>query len=385
MGVRSSGDPIRVVYCIDNMNIGGTELNAVRTAERLDRSRFALSVVCIRAEGPLMARYRDAGIPVHPLPMDSLLGPQAAGQALRLIRLFWRERTEIVHSHDAYTSVFATMCARVAGVRGVIASRRSWHSPHLQGRILRANRFAYRFADRVVGNSPSVSGLVASEGGVPASRIVTIPNFLEPQSFETLSDATRRSLLGELGVPEGAFVVGIVARLSVVKDHATLLRAIAELTPEIPNLHCVLVGEGPERGPIEALARELRIEDRVHLAGERPQIPNLHGLFDVSVLCSTTEAFPNSVLEAMAASRPVVATDVGGTPDAVRQGTTGLLVPPSDPSRLASAILRLHAEPALRQKLGAAARSAAQSGYSASAVISQVEALYTSLARGVAA
>jgi len=87
----------------------------------------------------------------------------------------------------------------------------------------------------------------------------------------------------------------------------------------------------------------------------------------------------------MAASRPVVATDVGGTPDAVRQGTTGLLVPPSDPSRLASAILRLHAEPALRQKLGAAARSAAQSGYSASAVISQVEALYTSLARRVAA
>ena len=385
MGVRSSGDPIRVVYCIDNMNIGGTELNAVRTAERLDRSRFALSVVCIRAEGPLMSRYRDAGIPVHPLPMDSLLGPQAAGQALRLIRLFRRERTEIVHSHDAYTSVFATMCARVAGVRGVIASRRSWHSPHLQGRILRANRFAYRFADRVVGNSPSVSGLVESEGGVPASRIVTIPNFLEPQSFEPLSEATRRSLLGELGVPDSAFVVGIVARLSVVKDHATLLRALAQLTSEIPNLHCVLVGEGPERGPIEALARELRIEDRVHLAGERSQIPNLHGLFDVSVLCSTTEAFPNSVLEAMAASRAVVATDVGGTPDAVRQGTTGLLVPPSDPSRLASAILRLYAEPALRQTLGAAARSAAQSGYSAAAVISQVEALYTSLARRVAA
>ncbi|HEX7976998.1 MAG TPA: glycosyltransferase, partial [Gemmatimonadaceae bacterium] len=385
LAVRSSGDPIRVVYCIDNMKVGGTELNAVRTAERLDRSRFALSVVCIHTDGPLMARYQDAGIPVHPLPMTSLLGPQAAGQALKLIRLFRREQTDIVHSHDAYTSVFATMCARMAGVRGVIASRRSWHSPHLQGRILRANRFAYRFADRVVGNSPSVSGLVESEGGVPASRIVTIPNFLDPQSFDPLTDASRRSLLDQLGVPADAFVVGIVARLSVVKDHATMLRALVELLPEIPNLHCVLVGEGPERGPIEALARELRIEGRVHLAGERPQIPNLHGLFDVSVLCSTTEAFPNSVLEAMAAARPVVATDVGGTPDAVRQGTTGLLVPPSDPSRLAGAIARLHAEPALRTKLGTAARSAALSGYSASAVIRQVEALYTSLARTDAA
>ena len=385
MAVRSSGDPIRVVYCIDNMKVGGTELNAVRTAERLDRSRFALSVVCIHVEGPLLARYRDAGIPVHPLPMSSLLGPQAAGQALRLIRFFRRERTDVVHSHDAYTSVFATMCARVAGVRGVIASRRSWHSPHLQGRILRANRFAYRFADRVVGNSPSVSGLVESEGGVPASRIVTIPNFLDRQSFEPLPDVRRRALLDELGVPADAFVVGIVARLSAVKDHGTLLRAVAALTTQIPNVHCVLVGEGPERGRIEALARELRIVDRVHLAGERPQIPNLHGLFDVSVLCSTTEAFPNSVLEAMAVSRPVVATDVGGTPDAVREGATGLLVPPGDPSRLASAIARLHAEPALRLQLGTAARRAAESGYSASAVISQVEALYAALARRDAA
>ena len=377
---RSPGDPIRVVYCIDNMQVGGTELNALRTAERLDRRRFSVSVVCIKDNGPLLARYKAAGIPVHPFPMSSLLGPQAAGQALRLIRLFRRERTDVVHSHDAYTSVFATMCARVAGVRGVIASRRSWHSPHLQGRILRANRVAYRFSDRVVGNSPSVSRLVQEEGGVPASRIVTIPNFLDPQSFEPLSEAARRALLEELAVPTDAFVVGIVARLSLVKDHATLLRALAELVPAIPNVHGVLVGDGPERDRIQALAGELGIEGRVHFAGERPQIPNLHGLFDVSVLCSTTEAFPNSVLEAMAVARPVVATDVGGTPDAVREGTTGLLVPPREPTRLARAIARLHAEPALRAKLGAAARSAAQSGYSAATVISQVEALYTSLA-----
>jgi glycosyltransferase involved in cell wall biosynthesis len=368
------------MYCIDNMKVGGTELNAVRTAERLDRSRFALSVVCIHADGPLLARYRDAGIPVHPFPMTSLLGPQAAGQALRLIRLFRRERTDVVHSHDAYTSVFATMCARVAGVRGVIASRRSWHSPHLQGRILRANRVAYRFSDRVVGNSPSVSRLVETEGGVPASRIVTIPNFLDPQSFEPMTDESRARFLNDFGVPRDAFVVGVVARLSPVKDHASLLHAIAELRSDIPNMHCLLVGDGPERGPIEALASKLGIADRLHLAGERPQMPNLHGLFDVSVLCSTTEAFPNSVLEAMAASRPVVATDVGGTPDAVREGATGLLVPPSDPSRLADAIRRLHAEPELRDRLGRAGCAAARVGYSASAVIAQVEALYTELA-----
>ena len=380
MAVRSSGDPIRVVYCIDNMQVGGTELNALRTAERLDRRRFSISVVCIRDNGPLMARYKDAGIPVHTFPMTSLMGPEALQQAVRLIRLFRTERTDIVHSHDAYTSVYGTLCARLAGVRGVIASRRSWYSPHLQGRILRANRVAYRFAHRVIGNSPSVSRLVESEGGVSASRIVTIPNFLDEEAFEPIPIPERRRMLHELGVPEGAFVIGIVARLSPVKDHATLLRAIASLRDRIPSLHCVLVGDGPEREAIEALATSLGIRDVVHLAGERTQPPNLHGLFDVSVLCSTTEAFPNSVLEAMAAARPVVATDVGGTPDAVHEGTTGLLVRPSDPSRLADAILRLYQEPALRAKLGNAARSAARAGYSADAVIRQVEALYTRLA-----
>ena len=380
MAVRSSGDPIRVVYCIDNMQVGGTELNALRTAERLDRQRFSISVVCIRDNGPLMARYKEAGIPVHTFPMTSLLGPGAIQQAVRLIRLFRTERTDIVHSHDAYTSVYGTFCARLAGVRGVIASRRSWYSPHLQGRILRANRVAYRFAHRVVGNSPSVSRLVESEGGISASRIVTIPNFLDEEAFEPLPIALRRSLLDELGVPEGAFVVGIIARLSPVKDHGTLIRAIASLREQIPSLHCVLVGDGPERGAIEALADSLGVRDIVHLAGERTQPPNLHGLFDVSVLCSTTEAFPNSVLEAMAAARPVVATDVGGTPDAVHEGTTGLLVRPSDPSRLADAILRLYREPALRAKLGNAARAAARAGYSADAVIRQVEGLYTRLA-----
>jgi glycosyltransferase involved in cell wall biosynthesis len=362
------------------MQVGGTELNAVRTAERLDRRRFAVSVMCIRDSGPLMARYKAAGIPVQTFPMKSLLGLEAMQQAARLIGFLRRERIDIVHSHDAYTSVYGTLCARLAGVRGVIASRRSWYSPHLQGRILRANRFAYRFADRVVANSPSVSRLVETDAGVPASRIVTIPNFLDPQAFEPIPPGDRRHRLDELGVPEGAFVVGIVARLSPVKDHGTLLRAIASVRDRIPALHCVLVGDGPERSAIEALATSLGIADIVHLAGERTQPPNLHGLFDVSVLCSTSEAFPNSVLEAMAASRPVVATDVGGTPDAIRQGTTGLLVPPSDPSRLADALVRLYNEPALRSKLGAAGCAAARSGYSADAVIGQVEALYTRLA-----
>ena len=362
------------------MQLGGTELNAVRTAERLDRSRFSVSVVCLRDSGPLMKRYADAGIPVHSFPLSSLWGFSGMRQGLRLRRLLRAQRAEIVHSHDAYMSIYATFWARLAGVPGVIASRRSWHSPHLQGRIMQASRVAYRMAHRVVGNSPSVARLVETEGGVPSSRIVTIPNFLDPQAFDVLPSAERARLLSELGVPEGAFVIGIVARLTPVKDHSTLLRAIAILRTRIPSLHAIFVGDGPERPRLTAETKALGLESVVHFAGERPPAPNLHGLFDVSVLSSTSEAFPNSILEAMAASRPVVATRVGGNPDAVRDGETGLLVSAADEHAMAAAVERLFVEPDLRERFGAAGWADAKSGYGAPAVIAQVEELYERLA-----
>jgi glycosyltransferase involved in cell wall biosynthesis len=245
---------------------------------------------------------------------------------------------------------------------------------------MQASRLAYRMADRVVGNSPSVARLIETEGGVPSSRVVTIPNFLDPQAFDELSCDERSRFLSELGVPDGAFVIGIVARLTPVKDHSTLLRTIALLRSRIPSLHAVLVGDGPERARLTGEVQALGIEPIVHFAGERPPAPNLHGLFDVSILCSTSEAFPNSILEAMAASRPVVATKVGGNPDAVREGETGLLVPAANPEALADAIFRLYAAPDERARFGEAGRVAARDGYAAPAVIDQVERLYEQLA-----
>jgi glycosyltransferase involved in cell wall biosynthesis len=378
-------DPIRVLYCIDNMQLGGTELNAVRTAERLDRRRFAIEVLCLRADGPLMARYAAAGIPVHAFPMPSLWGATAVRQGFRFIRLLRDRRIEVVHSHDAYTSVYATLWARLARVNGIIVSRRWWHFPEPSGPLLRANGIAYRFAHAVIGNSPSVANLVVTESGVPSSRVVTIPNFLDPRAFEPFLPAERERILDALNIPRGSLVIGIVARLDAIKDHRTLFRAVASLTERIPHLHLAVVGDGPERAPLEALVESLGMSGRIHFAGERPQAPNSHALFDVSVLCSLSEAFPNSILEAMAAARPVVATNVGGNSDAVEEERTGLLVPAGDPSRLASAIERLANDPALRLKLGVAARASAEAGYSASSVLPRLENLYERLAKRTAA
>ncbi|MFN2400263.1 MAG: glycosyltransferase [Gemmatimonadaceae bacterium] len=368
---------IRVVFCLDNMTIGGTELNAVRTAERLDRSRFDLSVACLQEEGPLLARFERAGIPVVVFPIDSLYGPRTLLQGIRLTRYLARERVDVVHSHDHYNSIFATICARAAGTPAVIASRRWLEPPRQEHELL--SRMAYRLAHRVLANSASVATHLTDSQRVRSSRVVVIPNFVDESAFEPIPPGSKHDLRRALGIPGDAPVVGIVANLSAVKDHATLLRAMAELRPRWPTLHLILVGDGPCRADLSALVDILGLKGTVHFAGLQTSPWNLHHAFDVSVLCSISEGFSNSIVEAMAAGRPVVATNVGGNQDAVTAGLTGLLVPPRDPPRLAAAIEELLRNPELRRTMGWAARERAAMEFTAATVVRSLESLYYSM------
>jgi glycosyltransferase involved in cell wall biosynthesis len=362
------------------MNVGGTELNAVRTAERLDRSRFDLSVLCLNEGGPLVARYAAARIPVFFFPISNLFGPSAIARGMRLARFLAAQRIDVVHSHDQYNNIFATMWARVAGTPVVMASRRWWHAlPERRYRI--GNALAFRAAHCVLANSPSVAAALHEVDGVNAARVAIVPNFVEESAFVALGAEERRKTLRMLGIPDGSLVVGIVARLSPVKDHASLLEAVSLLVPHWPQLHLVLFGDGECRSALEALAQRLGIAERAHFGGLQPNEPNLHHLFDISVLCSISEGFPNSIVEAMAAARPVVATAVGGNSDAVRTGDTGLLVSPRRPEQLAAALERLLRDADLRRQMGAAAQRRARHEYHAARVLPTLEALYDRLVR----
>jgi glycosyltransferase involved in cell wall biosynthesis len=304
-----------------------------------------------------------------------MYGPNALREGLRL-RRYLRD-VDVVHSHDMYSNVFATFWARAAGAPVVLSSRRWEVFPRRVYAL--ANRLAYRSSDCVVANSPWVAKLVRTGEGVAADRIAVVPNFVDDAAFVAPRPDERARLLAELGVPRDALVIGIVANLSPIKDHATFLRAVARLAPAWPSLHAVLVGEGSCRPALEAQAREAGIADRVHFAGLRPHTPNLHHLFDVSALTSTSEGFPNSLVEAMAAGRPVVATAVGGVVDAVEEGVTGLLAPAGDDARLAELAASLLEQPVRRRAMGAEGRARAQARYSASAALGALEGLYESL------
>lgn len=367
---------VRVAFCIDNMNVGGTELNAVRTAERLDRDRYDLRVICLQEDGPLVSRYEAAGIPVHRFPLGSLYGPSALRQGLRLARMLRSDGIDILHAHDVYSNLFAVPWARLARVKA-IASRRWWEGlPGLHWRL--GSGAAHRLADRMLANAPTVGTLLEAEG-IPAKRIRIVPNFVDESAFELVSAEERLGLLEELGADPAARHVGVVANLHPVKDHATLVAAAARLVGKYPDLQLVFVGEGVMRGPLEALAGKLGIADRVVLAGRRANVPNLHQLFEVSVLTSYSEGFPNTILEAMAAARPVVATRVGAIGDAVVHGKTGLLVAARDVEGLAESLDVLLADPAQARRMGEAGRERARERFSADAALGALENLYREL------
>lgn len=370
---------MRVLFCTDNFGIGGTELNAVRTAEALVRHGVEVEVAALQGDGPLRARYDAAGIKVHSFPLANLYGPGAVRQGLRLASLVRSGGFDVIHCHDIYTNIFAGFWARRGGASAVIASRR-WGLDSTQGRLDTLNRVAQRRSSRVLANSSEVAAMVRGDG-VRSERVAVVPNFLEADAFMAPPPAEIAAWRSARGIPEEAFLLGIVARLAPVKDHDNLLRAVAQLAPDHARLHLAVIGDGPLRASLEQLARELGISGRVHFTGMVPHRPNVNHNLDLVALSSLSEGFPNTVAEAMAAGRAVVATAVGGVRDVVLDGETGVLVPAGDTSALAEALSLRLADTAGTARMGARGREVAAERFSEDGVISRLVALYQELKR----
>lgn len=372
--------PVKVAFCVDNLDVGGTELNAIRTAERIDRTRFQLHLVCLRpAAGALLERYEALNIPVTAFPVGSLASAQMFSAGIHLMRFLRSENIHILHAHDLYSNIFGGFWAKRARSPRIILSRRWWDGPYSSVHSL-MNRLSYGFADSVLANSPSIGRLLVSKEGVPISRITVVPNFLDDRAFEKLTVRQTEQLRNELGLRGEGPVIGCIANLNTIKGHAALIRAVSRLRESVPSIVLVLVGVGPLGGTLRELARSLGMEANVRFAGSRPSFPNLHHLFDISALTSLNEGLPNSLLEAMAAGRPVVATNVGAISDAVVDGNTGLLVPADDVGAIHNALQRLVSDRELASIYGMNGRRRAAAKFSASVALGCLEDLYESLA-----
>jgi glycosyltransferase involved in cell wall biosynthesis len=372
-------DCVRIAYVIDTFDVGGTELNAVRTAEALNRRKYELTVFHLSEEGPLKARYQALGVDMVHLPLSNLYSARTASQGIRFANFLNKRCIDVVHTHDVYTNCFAIPWARLLTRCALLASRR-WTEDFPRAALKTINRVACKFAHHILVNSDSVADFLIRNERVPAKQIVTIRNFISDTAFLIVSEAERQKQREMWGVPPEAFAIGCVSRLAPVKNHQFLIRALAVLPP---RFHLVLIGDGQVRRDLEYLAAELGVTARVHFTGEVLSEKNLHQFFDVSALVSRSEGFPNAIVEALAARRSVVATSVGGIPDLVKHESTGLIVEQDDVEMLAAHLSRLSQDAKLASMLGEAGCAMVRQHFHEDVVITQLSKVYDDLATSV--
>ena len=341
--------PITVCPLLHSLSVGGAEVLAARLARRLRRA-FRFVFACLDEIGPLGEELRAEGFPVV------LLGRKAGldwGCPLRLSRMLREQQVDVVHAHQ-YTPFFYALSARLFGAwRPILFTEHGRHQPdYPRPKRMLANRLFLSRRDRVVGVGAAVRQALINNEGIPGRRVGVLYNGIDVDAFAAAAD--RSAARRELGVGPGEFVLLQVARLDYLKDHATAVRTLARVLTQAPQARLALVGDGPERPAVEAHVRELGLGDKVRLFGTRADVARLlHGA-DTFLLTSTSEGIPLTVIEAMAAGLPVVATDVGGMREVVAHGTTGLLAAAKDDTALAGHVLRLASDGDLRLRMGEA-------------------------------
>lgn len=358
---------LKVFMMLNTFETGGSERQFVAVARGLDPSRLDIQLGCIGRFGPLLEKVESA----EEFPLGgSFLSLRAQLSRVALGRYLRSQRIDVVHSFDFYTNLLLLPTARLTRVPVVIGSHRQL-GDLLTPRQFRAQAVSFRFCDRVVCNSRAGAERLLQQG-LAEQKIVIIPNGLGPELFAEASPA--------FPVADGTLRIGMIARMNArSKNHEVFLRAAARLASKFPRLEFLLVGDGPLRAELEATARKLGIEHRVCFLGDRKDIPELFASMDVSVVPSASESLSNAVLESMAAGVAVVATNVGGTPEVVSDGETGLLVPPDHEVELAAAVERFITQPDLRAACAAKAKEFARAKFSLGSVTKRYEALYEQL------
>jgi glycosyltransferase involved in cell wall biosynthesis len=361
---------IRVLHLLSRFNYGGTERQLV---ERLRRHPPGFEGVlgCFEAWGVFLDPIRALGYEPHVLPLRGLARPEAAVQVWRAAALIRRERIGLVHANDFATSVVGVAASRLAGVPVIVNRVDLGHlRPGFGKWHRRLEMLAARQATLVCANAEAVRRVCIEEEGCRPDQVVVVRNGLDIQHFDELS----ASAGAPLPTRDGDFVVAVIGNLWPVKAHRVLLEAAA-LLRDTP-IRFVCAGEGSERAQLERRIRELDLSNTVFLLGHRQDVPALLSRSHALCLCSTAEGLSNAVTEAMAARLPVVATNVGGTPELVEDGTTGFLVPPGDPRELARRLRQVYASPERARQMGERGRAFVEKHLSLENLTDAHEALY---------
>lgn len=362
----------RVCFVLPSLAPGGTERQLLYLLRGLQDTHDC-AVVCTRTGGAWLERARACGAQVHELNSwggwDFRIGP-------RVRAIFQSIRPQVVHTFLFGFDRPAIRAAQAAGVRAVISSRRelaAWMKP----RHVRAQRRANALTNCIVANSHAVAEFAATQEGIETGRIRVIHNGID--MGELAPGHEPEDTRARLGIATDKRVVGMVANFSPVKDHALFIAMAKYLTRRRDDLHFLLVGGGRLYEQIEKAVREGGMQEQFTMTSTSADTADLVASMDVCVLTSLREGFPNAILEAMALGRPVVTARVGGIPELVEDGASGLLVSSRNPDDFAAAVVRCLDDSTMAKSLGEQARARALNEFPAERMVESYRALYAEL------
>lgn len=354
--------PIPIAVFVDRYAPGGTQRQIIELLKRIDRRRFQIFPVCFHGGGQWFDQVAAFGDPIALFPIHGFRRPGTARQLVSFARWCRENKIALMHSWDIYSNIFGLAGAALASVPVRIGSRRGLAGPAGAQFLQRAS---YRAAHQIVANSQAAAQQLMDDG-VPGERVAVITNGIDPSIFSERQYAVRPHR------------IAMVACLREEKRIDVLIAAAPRVLASHPDAQFLIVGDGPCRAELVAQARACGVFDRFQFLGHRDDVPELLAKADLLVLPSEMEAFPNAIIEAMAAGLPVVATAVGGIPELVEDGRTGRLVPPGNPEALAAALVEVLSEPDRAAEYGRAGRRSVEQTYSFERMVEQFETLYVS-------
>ncbi|HLW76306.1 MAG TPA: glycosyltransferase [Bryobacteraceae bacterium] len=366
---------IKLLNMVTNFKIGGTERQVVNMALRIDSAKFDLHLGCLQNWGELLQDLRALDVPRPEFRIGSLYGAKTMRQTIRLARYIRRNFIQVVHSYGFYSNVFTVPAARLAGARVIIASIRD------MGEILTplqrsVQKQICRFADCVLVNADAIRQMLI-EDGYRRENIVVIHNGIVASQVAKQERGVQ--LRAELGLAPDTRIVMVASRLNPMKGIEYLLEAAAWVAGQVADVAFLIVGDGANRSELESRARAFGLASRVIFAGFRTDVPDLLLEATIVVLPSLSEGLSNSLLEAAAIGIPVIAAAVGGNPEVVEHGVTGILVPPKDSASLAHAMCDLLANPERARQMGEAGKRRVADRFAVDRAVGEIERLYEHL------
>ena len=368
----------KIIYVITGTGVGGAEKMLYHTIKGLDPACYRVRLCSLKKKGVYANRLETEGVDVHSLNMrdeDTLAGWFDSLRVLVLLFMYFlKERPAIVHSFLFRANIIARIAAFLSGVPVVISSVRVMGGEKRYCHII--ERVTSFMTDHYATVSDQVKAHIIQKARISEKKISTIYNGVSVRRAPVFDKA---EFMKDCGLKTDDRILMTAGRLHRQKGYDHLIQAMPMVQAAFPTVTLLILGEGDEENNLKKLARSLELTDRIQFMGLRPDVDRILHCIDLFVLPSRWEGLPNVVLEAMAAGKPVVATEVGGIPELVVHGVTGVIVPPQDVHALAEAIKALLSDEPRALTMGAAGRERVQRHFGIDAMIAKTEALYQEL------